>query len=76
MSTRPDKPLEYFSKLLDVPDDKIDYSEVPATTAADWQDAEVLLPVTPEEFRAIRQFLRSRRRPGGDESLHANSSRR
>jgi hypothetical protein len=76
MSTRPDKPLEYFSKLLDVPDDKIDYSEVPATTAADWQDAEVLLPVTPEEFRAIKQFLRSRRRPGGDESLHANSSRR
>jgi hypothetical protein len=76
MSTRPDKPLEYFSKLLDVPDDKTDYSEVPATTAADWQDAEVLLPVTPEEFRAIKQFLRSRRRPGGDESLHANSSRR
>ena len=76
MSTRPDKPLEYFSKLLDVPDDKIDYSEVPATTAADWQDAEVLLPVTPEEFRAIKQFLQSRRRPGGDESLHANSSRR
>jgi hypothetical protein len=76
MSTRPDRPREYFAKLLDQRDEDIDYSEIRATTATDWQDAEVLLPVTPEEFRAIKQFLRSRRRPGGDESLHANSSRR
>jgi hypothetical protein len=61
MSTRSDKPREYFSKLLDLPDEKIDYSEIPPTTAADWQDAEVLLPVTPEEFRTIKQFLQNRR---------------
>jgi hypothetical protein len=63
MTTRGDKPRGYFSRLLDVPDERIDYSEIPATTAADWQDAEVLLPVTLEEFRAIKEFLQSRRRP-------------
>jgi hypothetical protein len=57
MTSRPNKPREYFAKQLDLPDDKIDYSEIPATTAADWQDAEVLLPVTPEEFRAIKEFV-------------------
>ena len=61
MSTRPDKPREYFAKLLDSPDDEIDYSEIPPTAAADWRDAEVLLPVTPEEFRAIKEFVRKRR---------------
>jgi hypothetical protein len=64
MATRPDKPREYFSKLLDLPDEEIDYSEIPATAAADWQDAEVLLPVTPEEFRAIKEFVQNRRWPG------------
>lgn len=61
MTTRPDRPRAYFAKLLNQPDDAIDYSEIPATTAADWQDAEVLLPVTPEEFRAIKQFVQTRR---------------
>jgi hypothetical protein len=61
MTTRPDKPKEYFAKLLDLPEEEIDYSEIPATAAADWQDAEVLLAVTPEEFRAIKQFLQHRR---------------
>ncbi|HVH77361.1 MAG TPA: hypothetical protein VM755_20785 [Stellaceae bacterium] len=61
MGTRPDKPREYFSKLLDVRDEEIDYSEVPPTTANDWKDAEVLLPVTPEEFRAIRELVRVQR---------------
>jgi hypothetical protein len=73
---RLDKPREYFAKPLGAPDDGIDYSEIPATTAADWQDAEVRLPVTAEEFRAIQEFLRIRRRRGGDETLHASSSRR
>ena len=62
MSTRPDKPKEYFAKFLNTPEDKIDYSEIPPTTAADWEDAEVLLPVTPEEFRAIKAFINRRRR--------------
>lgn len=61
MSTRPDKPREYFAKLLDTPEDEIDYSEIPPTTAADWKDVEVLLPVTAEEFRAIKEFIRARR---------------
>jgi hypothetical protein len=56
-----DRPREYFAKLLDQPDDAIDYAEIPATTAADWQDAEVLLPVTPQEFRAIKKFVQTRR---------------
>jgi hypothetical protein len=66
MSTRADRPRDYFAKLLDQPDEKIDYSEIPATTRADWEDAEVLLPVTADEFRAIREFVRSRRERDGD----------
>ena len=61
MSTRPDKPKEYFAKLLDTPEAGIDYSEIPPTTPADWEDAEVLLPVTAEEFQAIKQFIHRRR---------------
>jgi hypothetical protein len=57
MSTRVDKPREYFSKLLDTPEEEIDYREIPPTTAADWQDAEVLFPVTENEFRAIEHFI-------------------
>jgi len=66
MSTRPDRPREYFAKLLDQRDEDIDYSEIPATTAADWQDAEVLLPVTAEEFREIKEFVQRRRQRSGD----------
>jgi hypothetical protein len=72
MATRPDRPREYFAKLLDQRDEDIDYSEIPATTAADWQDAEVLLPVTVEEFRAIRQFVENRRRSHGDGDKRAD----
>ena len=61
MNIRPDKPKEYFAKLLDVTDEEIDYSEVSSTTAADWENAEVLLPVTAEEFQTIRRFVRRRR---------------
>ena len=62
MSTRPDKPKEYFAKLLHMPEDKIDYSEIPPTSATDWEDAEVLLPVTAEEFRAIKCFIEGLRK--------------
>jgi hypothetical protein len=61
MSTRAIKPREYFKALLDMPEEKINYSEIPATTKADWEDAEVLLPVTAEEFEAIKTFIRQRR---------------
>ena len=61
MSTRADKPKAYFAKLLDTAEADIDYREVPTTTAADWEDAEVLLPVTAAEFRAIKQFIQTRR---------------
>jgi hypothetical protein len=44
MRRRPDKPREYFLKLLDTPEEKIDYSEIGQPTGADWEDAEVLLP--------------------------------
>jgi hypothetical protein len=57
MSTRPDKPREYFATLLAMPEEQINYSDIPLTTAADWENAEVFLPVTVEEFRAIKQFI-------------------
>lgn len=71
MNTRPDKPKDYFAKLLDMPENEIDYSEIPSTTKADWADAEVLLPVTAEEFRAIGEFIRERRQRGSDAARHA-----
>jgi hypothetical protein len=66
MNTRADKPKEYFRTLLDIPDEKIDYSEIPPTVAADWEDAEVLLPMTAEEFEAVKQFIRHRREQSAD----------
>src|SRR5690349_4599260 len=62
MNERPVKPKQYFGKLLSIPEDKIDYTDSPPTTSADWEDAEVLLPVTPDEFRAIKKFIRDRRK--------------
>jgi hypothetical protein len=71
MSTRPLKPKEYFQRLLDVREDQIDYTDSPPTTAADWEDAEVLFPVTPEEFRAIKKFILTRREQNSRASHHA-----
>lgn len=68
MSTRPLKLKEYFQRLLDIPEDQIDYTDSPPTTAADWKDAEVLFPVTPEEFRAIKKFILTRREQGSSAS--------
>ncbi|MBV8736099.1 MAG: hypothetical protein JO007_02340 [Alphaproteobacteria bacterium] len=61
MNTRADKPKEYFARLLDTPEAEIDYSDIPPTTAADWKDAEILLPITAEEFQAVKQFIRRQR---------------
>jgi len=71
MAIRPDKPKEYFAKLLDIPEEKIDYGEIPSTAAIDWENAEVLLPVTPEEFRAIKQFIRVRREQIDPRAAHS-----
>jgi hypothetical protein len=61
MSTRPIEPKEYFRRLLDIPEDQIGYTDNPPTTTADWKDAEVLFPVTPEELQAIKKFIITRR---------------
>jgi len=61
MSERPFKPKEYFEKLLTIPEQEIDYTESPSTKTADREGAEVLFPITPEEFRAFREFIRDRR---------------
>jgi hypothetical protein len=70
MNTRPDKPKSYFAKLLDMPENEIDYSEIPPTTRADWEDAEALLPVTAREFQAIKEFIRDRRQREPDATRH------
>jgi hypothetical protein len=70
MNTRPDKPRDYFVKLLDMPENEINYGDIPPTTKADWADAEVLLPVTAEEFRAIGEFIRDRRKRGAAITRH------
>jgi hypothetical protein len=61
MNTREDKPREYFIKLLDMPEETINYRDIPATTRADWEGAEVLLPASAEEFRAIEKLIYKRR---------------
>ena len=62
MSGRPAKPKEYFTKLLAIPEDQIDYTDSPPTTRADWEDAEVLFPMTAEEFRDVKRRILDRRR--------------
>jgi hypothetical protein len=62
MITRADKPKAYFSRLLDQPESEIDYSEIPPTTATDWRDAEVMLPVTADEFQGIKKLLSQSRK--------------
>ena len=61
MSGRPAKPKEYFTKLLAIPEDQIDYTDSPPTTRADWEDAEVLFPMTAEEFRDVKRRILDRR---------------
>lgn len=61
MKQHPLKPRQYFSKLVDVPEADIDYSDNPPTAKADWDDAEVLFPVSAEELDAIKRFIRERR---------------
>lgn len=62
MNTRKDKSRKYFKALLDSTEQDIDYSDIAPTTREQWEDAEVLLPVTADEFRAVRQFIENRRR--------------
>ena len=69
MKARADQPKEHFARLLDVADDRIDYGEIPATAAVDWKNAEVLLPVSAEKFRAIGQFIRARRQERGPDAV-------
>jgi hypothetical protein len=75
MSERPVRPKEYFAKLLAIPGDKIDYSDIPATTTADWEGAEALFPVTAEEFRAIKEFIRDRRKNAEKVNASADGER-
>jgi hypothetical protein len=62
MSDRPVKPKEYFAKLLSISEDKIDYADSPPTSKADWRDAEVLFPLTAEEFRWVKDLVLDRRK--------------
>jgi hypothetical protein len=41
--------------------EKINHGEAPPTTQSSWDDAEVLLSVSAEEFAVMRQFIRDRR---------------
>jgi hypothetical protein len=61
MSTAPVKPKAYFKTLLDMPEGGTHDVENPPTAAADWNEAEFLLPVTPDEFHAIETFIKRRR---------------
>jgi hypothetical protein len=39
-----------------------DLRELPATVAADWEDAELLIPIDEETYREFRAFLAERRK--------------
>ncbi|HXC14522.1 MAG TPA: hypothetical protein VNV39_17010 [Stellaceae bacterium] len=70
MNSRPVKPKEYFTKLFDIPEGEIDYADSPPTTMAEWEDAEVLLPVTADEFRALKEFILNRRQQDAKDQHH------
>lgn len=62
MTTSHDPKLKAFlDKLCAMPESAVDYANAPKTTAEDWKDAEVLLPVSRDEFKAIEEFLSVRR---------------
>lgn len=46
-----------------------DLREIPATTEADWKNAELLIPIDEETYREFRAFMQERRRkrPGTGE---------
>jgi hypothetical protein len=44
-----------------MPEETIDYETAPKTTASDWADAEVLIPVDRETFKEIEALLARRR---------------
>ena len=65
-TTKRDPKIEAFLDELDaMSDDAIDWEASPKTTAADWEDAEVLLPVDRETFRAVEAFVAKRRQRAG-----------
>jgi hypothetical protein len=39
-----------------------DLRELPATTEADWADAELLIPIDQETYREFQEFLTKRRK--------------
>lgn len=62
MTMQGDSKLEEFlDELCLMPETAVDYVNAPRTTAADWTDAEVLLPVTRSEFAEIQNFIAARR---------------
>ena len=62
MAISDDNQLKAFlDDLCAMPDSAVDYQNAPRTTAEDWADAEVLLPVTRDEFDAIQDFIAARR---------------
>ncbi|HEY0833794.1 MAG TPA: hypothetical protein VGE72_07790 [Azospirillum sp.] len=53
MVAKSDPPKEYFDRLWEIPEEEIDYQANPKTTAKDWEDAEELIPVDPEELAKL-----------------------
>ncbi len=66
MATKPTKPRSYFAKFLATKDEAIDYSESPPTTSADWENAEILLPVDRKTFKEVEAKLKRRRAAAGN----------
>ena len=61
-TTKRDPEIEAFLDYLDaMPAEAIDWETSPKITAADWADAEVLLPVDRKTFRAVEAFVSKRR---------------
>ena len=57
MTPSSDELNKFLDELCALPESAIDYTNAPKTTAEDWKDAEVLLPVSHDEFKAIEKFL-------------------
>jgi hypothetical protein len=62
MSADPRTPRIDVERLRGMTDDTIDFSEIARTTQADWDGAELLVPIDEETYREFREFLARKRR--------------
>jgi hypothetical protein len=50
-----------LARLRNMTDDEIDFSDIPRSSASDWKNAEILIPIDEETYREFLEFQATRR---------------